>query len=100
MVCAIIWAPKALSDLEKIRHYWEERDPDGVEPVIRSIADAVIRLGNSPFVGDLRYRTRSREYREFQGGSYRVYFFVEEAINRITIQRVWHHARNVPKSFD
>jgi plasmid stabilization system protein ParE len=49
MVFTIIWAPKALRDLEKIRLCWEARDPDGVESVIRSIVDAVQRLATFPF---------------------------------------------------
>ncbi len=90
MAYEIVFAPRALRDLEAIEAYLTERSPTGARSVLAAIKRAIDdlhdfpRLG-TPIDGDGRYRLPIRRY------SYSIFYRV--APSEVLILHIRHSAR-------
>jgi plasmid stabilization system protein ParE len=89
MACSVVYAPRALRDLQAIETYLLKRSTSGARNVLTAIKATIDDLAEFPKVGipigDNRYRMPVRRY------GYLVYYRVAE--QRIFILHVRHGAR-------
>ncbi|MDD3022771.1 MAG: type II toxin-antitoxin system RelE/ParE family toxin [Syntrophomonadaceae bacterium] len=86
--------PLANTDLQEIKEYIAEDNPDAAIKTIRDIITKIEELNAFPHMGPLlsaRIKQKSK-YRYMVCGQYLVFYFCED--NIVSVQRVMHVKRN------
>ncbi|MGJ4886661.1 type II toxin-antitoxin system RelE/ParE family toxin [Bradyrhizobium sp. HKCCYLR20261] len=87
----ILFAPEAISDLERVRTFLDERNRDAARRALSAIWTAIDRLQEFP---DMGQPTRDADIRQivvrFGASGYIVRYALMPQSNDILITRVWH----------
>jgi len=85
----IVWAPKALDDLESLIAYIARDAPVAARRFAQRVVRRVELLRNHPLSGSYVAEDESRRYREVRQGNYRILYRTDgETLYVVTI----HHA--------
>jgi toxin ParE1/3/4 len=95
MAFEVVWTLSAERDFEGIVSRIARSRPRTAAKIGRGIADRAASLRDLPFLGAV-FPDESR-FREILFKKYRIFYRVEEALERVTIVRVWHGARRNPR---
>lgn len=87
----IIWAPKALDDLEALVEYIARDAPITARRFAQKLISRVDILTSHPHLGSLLPEDDTQTYRELLHGNYRLIYRVED--QRVFIVAVHHAAR-------
>jgi len=87
----IIWAPRALDDLEAVLAYIATDAPAAAARFAEKLMARVDLLAQHPFLGGYIWEDESHTYREVIQGNYRVIYRIEGQI--VYIVAVHHAAR-------
>lgn len=96
----VIVTSPACRDLRLILDSKEEDDPDYAARLHHRLTNFIHRLGEQPFVGDIIKRTPFGIGRETFVRPYRIYFVVNEDMQKVYIQRIRHARRGNLKSME
>ncbi|MBI3463582.1 MAG: type II toxin-antitoxin system RelE/ParE family toxin [Planctomycetes bacterium] len=87
----LVWAPKALDDLEALIQYIARNAPMAARRFAQKLVARVESLSTYPFQGGYVSEDDSQTYRELIQGNYRVIYRVEG--QRVIVVAVHHAAR-------
>ncbi len=87
----IIWAPKALDDLERLLAYIARDAPVAARRFMQKIIARVELLRDHPFSGSCVAEDESRRYREVRQGNYRILYRTDG--KSVYVVAVHHAAR-------
>ncbi len=93
----VVWSDEAITDLHDICSYIARHDPQAAQRMGSGILDHVRILASFPFIGPPYPRGARGPLREIVFRSYRIFYDVSEALQRVEILHVWHGAREEPK---
>ena len=86
----IHWSPRARNNLKKVVDYLRRAEPRAIDSVLLAIEEKLRLLTTFPFLGSVFERSPLREIRETLAGSYRIFYEVDESIERITLIALCH----------
>jgi toxin ParE1/3/4 len=87
----IVWAPKALDDLDSLLTYIARDAPLAARRFAQQLLGRVEMLGHHPLLGSLLPEDQHRTYRELRQGNYRLIYRIEA--DTVYIVAVHHAAR-------
>ena len=87
----IVWAPKALDDLEGLLAYIARDAPVAARRFAQKIISRVELLTNHPLLGSYVAEDESRRYREIRQGNYRIIYRTDA--KTVYVVAVHHAAR-------
>jgi toxin ParE1/3/4 len=89
-------SPQALTDLDEIWDFIAQDDPDAADRFVETLHEACGLIFSMPRVGRSRPEL-ARGLRSFSHGSYVTVYVIER--DMLTIARIIHGSRDIPKSF-
>ncbi len=97
MAFKLIWSPSARLDLKDIATFIAEDSPSAAERFVRSLFQAVERLGDFPESGRIVPEFGDPDIREVIRKPCRIVYRVRRRKRTLEIARVWHAARGTPE---
>jgi len=86
----LIYSKQAVADLDRLRAFIAEHDPDAASRVTQALITRVDMLREFPQIGvELERNTAPAEIRDMVFGKYVVRYSIHETA--VFILRVWHH---------
>ena len=92
-----VWLPRAIQDLETIRDYIKQENPQAASKVARAIINTVSLIEEHPYIGQASELDEIFE-KEVAGLPYLIPYRVVE--DRLEILRVFHEAQQRPKEWN
>jgi plasmid stabilization system protein ParE len=89
--------PLAAEDLEEIRAFIAENNPDAAEQLNDELLDRAFSIGSFPYLGWKPPELRRQDVREIAHRNYRIVYRVVPEQEEIHILRFWHAARGTPR---
>jgi toxin ParE1/3/4 len=89
-------SPQALADLEDIWDFIAQDDPEAADRFVESLYETCSVIFSMPRVGRTRFEL-ARGLRSFPHGAYVIFYVLDG--ETLTIARVLHGSRDLPKNF-
>ena len=96
MAFKLIWSPSARLDIKDIATYIAEDKPSAAKQFVKSLFQAVERLGEFPESGRVVPEFGDQSIREVIRRPCRIIYRIDQAKLTLEIVRVWHAARGMP----
>ena len=93
----VIWTERAISDLESAIQSVAIDVPVAAERLRLELLESVEFLSHFPTIGPIYERIRTGRVREYLCRRYRIFYRIDEHIQRIEILMIWHSSRNEPR---
>ena len=89
----LFYSKEAISDLQRLRNFIREKNPDAAKRIAKSIRKGISKLKSFPYLGvKVNRAPDSQDIRDLIIGNYIARYLVHN--NRIVILRIWHHREN------
>ena len=98
MVYQIIWAPRALQDLQDIVSYIRRDKPEVARQFGEKLIAKAESLASMPERGRIIPKFSNPALRELLLAPYRIAYRIQESSGTVEIARIWHGARD-PEDF-
>jgi len=87
------YSKEAISDLQRLRNFIKDKNPDAAKRIARSIRKGIGQLRTFPYLGiEVTKAPNSQDIRDLIIGNYIARYLVRN--NQIVVLRVWHHREN------
>lgn len=96
----IAWTEPAVADLEAIVRYLARRSQNAAESVRADILSHVETLARFPFIGPVYAPAPSGRIHEIVCQCYRIFYRINEPLQRVEILTIWHAMRREPRLSD